>query len=191
MIFLLYQVAFPYYTRYMTTYVLGGGCFWCLDAVFRRIKGVKEVTSGYAGGTSKDPSYYQVASGSTGHAEVVQITFDEKVIPSQILLDIYFTLHDPTTLNRQGADIGTQYRSIMLYSDDNQKHEFVAAIKRAATLWGNTIVTEVQSLDVFYPAEPEHQDYFNKNPEQGYCQIVITPKLSKVRSHYKQWFLSA
>lgn len=177
------------YNGIMTTYTLGGGCFWCLDAVFRRIRGVNEVTSGYAGGNVTDPTYYQVAAGDTGHAEVVQVTFDETIIPGETLLDIYFTLHDPTTLNRQGADRGTQYRSIMLYGDDQQKSVFQAAIARAAKIWDNPIITELKQLDVFYPAESEHQDYFNKHPEQGYCQIVIEPKIAKVRNHYKEWFL--
>lgn len=173
----------------MTTYVLGGGCFWCLDAVFRRVKGVQSVVSGYAGGTHANPSYYDVATGTTGHAEVVQVTFDEAIIPAETLLDIYFTLHDPTTLNRQGADTGPQYRSIMLYADDAQKAAFQAAANRAADIWDDPIVTRIEPLDTFYPAEPEHQDYFTNHPEQGYCQIVIAPKISKVRHRYKQWFL--
>lgn len=174
----------------MTTYVLGGGCFWCLDAIYRRIKGVTEVTSGYAGGFSSDPTYYEVASGKTGHAEVVKVTFDEAVIPAETFLDIFFTLHDPTTLDRQGADEGTQYRSIMLYLDNDQKAEFEAAKERAGQHWDNSIVTHIEPLTAFYTAEPEHQDYFTNNPSNGYCSVVINPKMSKVRAAYSDWFLS-
>lgn len=172
----------------MTTYVLGGGCFWCLDAVFRRIKGVTSVTSGYAGGDVDNPTYYQVSGGATGHAEVVEVTFDETVIPADTILDIYFSLHDPTTSNRQGADVGPQYRSIMLYNDDTQKTLFEAARERAAMLWDKPLVTEIKPIEVFYPAEVEHQDYFNKNPQAGYCQVVINPKVTKMRNHFKEWF---
>lgn len=172
----------------MTTYVLGGGCFWCLDALYRRIKGVAKVVSGYAGGTTTDqPSYYDVASGRTGHAEVVRVIFDETVIPPEVILDIFFAFHDPTTLNRQGADEGTQYRSIMLYDDNEQREIFETALDRAQKVWEDPIVTEVKPLDIFYPAEEEHQDYFNKNPEAGYCQIVIAPKLTKTRQQFSQW----
>lgn len=173
----------------MTTYTLGGGCFWCLDAVFRRINGVVEVMSGYAGGESSDPTYYQVASGKTGHAEVVQVTFDESTVSSQAVLDIFFTLHDPTTRNRQGADEGSQYRSILLYVDEQQQIAFTEAVKRAQAIWDDPIVTELAQLDMFYPAEPEHQDYFNKNPANGYCSIVINPKLIKVRKKFTDLFL--
>ena len=172
----------------MTTYVLGGGCFWCLDALYRRIKGVTKVISGYAGGTTTDqPSYYDVASGHTGHAEVVRVTFDETIIASDVILDIFFAFHNPTTLNRQGADEGTQYRSIMLYANDDQKALFQAALNRARKIWDDPIVTEIKPLNTFYPAEEEHQDYFSKNPEAGYCQIVIAPKLTKMRHHFSQW----
>ena len=174
----------------MTTYVLGGGCFWCLDAVFRRIRGVTDVVSGYAGGSTNSPTYYQVASGNTGHAEVVQVTFDEAVLPTETLLDIFFTLHDPTTLNRQGADEGTSYRSIMLYSDNDQQNEFNAAIQRAKTIWDDPIVTQVEKLETFYAAEPEHQDYFAHNPANGYCSVVIMPKISKVRASYQEYFIA-
>ena len=174
----------------MTTYVLGGGCFWCLDAVFRRVRGVTSVVSGYAGGETDTPTYYKVASGKTGHAEVVQVTFDETILPADTLLDIFFTLHDPTTPNRQGADEGTQYRSIMLYADNDQYGEFTAAIRRASTLWNDPIVTQVEQLETFYAAEPEHQDYFANNPANGYCSIVIIPKISKVRAKYQDYFIS-
>jgi peptide-methionine (S)-S-oxide reductase len=172
----------------MTTYVIAGGCFWCLDAVYRRLKGVTEVVSGYNGGKVPDPSYEEVSSGETGHAEVVQITFDESVIPSDIILDLFFLIHDPTTLNRQGADVGTQYRSAMYYIDDTQKVIFEAAAERAKTHWDAPFTTELEKLDVFYPAEDYHQDYFNKNPGNGYCSIVITPKIIKARSAYTSWF---
>ncbi len=174
----------------MTTYILGGGCFWCLDAVFRRIRGVHEVVSGYAGGTSKDPTYYDVASGATGHAEVVRITFDDAIILPETLLSIFFTLHDPTTPNRQGADVGTQYRSIMLYSDAAQKTAFETARQRASSLWNDPIVTEIAPLTTFYPAEPEHQDYFSHNPANGYCSVVISPKIAKVRHSYAEYFVT-
>lgn len=175
----------------MTTYILGGGCFWCLDAVFRRLKGVAQIASGYAGGDLKNPTYYQVASGNTGHAEVIELTFDETIIPRETILDIFFSLHDPTTLNRQGADVGTEYRSIMLYSDGAQKQDFEAAHERAAMIWDKPLVTEIRPLQTFYSAEPEHQDYFNKNPEAGYCTVVINPKVTKIRQHFKEWFQPA
>jgi peptide-methionine (S)-S-oxide reductase len=172
----------------MTTYVIGGGCFWCLDAVYRRIQGVVRVESGYAGGTTDSPTYEQVAFGDTGHAEVVRITFDESIIPSDVILDIYFTIHDPTTLDRQGADVGTQYRSIMLFQNDSQHQAFEAAKTRAQAVWDDPIVTEIAPLEKFYLAEDEHQDYFNKHPEAGYCQIVIAPKVIKARHAYREWF---
>lgn len=172
----------------MTTYVLAGGCFWCLDAVYRGLKGVTKVVSGYAGGQTLDPNYYQVASGETGHAEAVEITFDDEIIPKDVILDLFFLIHDPTTLNRQGADVGTQYRSAMYYVDDKQMKEFEAAALRAPEHWDGKIVTEITDLETFYPAEDEHQDYFNKNPGNGYCSIVIAPKIVKARSAYKQWF---
>ena len=175
----------------MTTYVLAGGCFWCLDAVYRRLKGVTEVVSGYAGGETSDPSYEAVSTGDTGHAEVVQITFDESIIPSEVILDLFFLIHDPTTLNRQGNDIGTQYRSAMYYSDDGQKVAFEAAEERAKEHWDAPLTTELAKLKVFYPAEDYHQDYFNKNPGNGYCSIVIAPKIVKARAEYTKWFKEA
>lgn len=172
----------------MTTYVLAGGCFWCLDAIYRRLKGVTSVLSGYAGGGTDNPTYYEVATGETGHAEVVEITFDEKIISSDVILDLFFLIHDPTTLNRQGADVGTQYRSDMFYADDTQKKSFEDAIERAKTHWDDPIVTKLTKLDMFYVAEDEHQDYFNNNPGNGYCSVVITPKIIKARSAYAEWF---
>lgn len=171
----------------MTSFVLGGGCFWCLDAVYQQIKGVTKVESGYAGGEGP-ANYYRVASGTTGYAEVVRVTFDESVIPAETILDLYFVMHDPTTLNRQGADEGTQYRSVMFYENDEQQRLFQAALERAQKLWDDPVVTEITPLEKFYIAEDEHQDYFRKNPEAGYCSVVIAPKVVKVRSHFKQWF---
>jgi peptide-methionine (S)-S-oxide reductase len=171
----------------MTSFILGGGCFWCLDAVYRQIKGVTKVESGYAGGEGI-PNYYRVATGKTGYAEVVRVTFDEAIIPADTILDLYFVMHDPTTLNRQGADEGTQYRSAMFYQDEAQQKEFQAALERAQKLWDSPIVTEIVPLEKFHVAEDEHQDYFRKNPESGYCSIVIEPKVVKVRSQFRQWF---
>jgi len=172
----------------MTTFVLGGGCFWCLDAVFRKLKGVTSSECGYAGGETPSPNYYQVASGRTGHAEVVRVTFDESIIPVETLLGIYFLIHNPTTLNQQGADVGTEYRSIMLFENETQRQAFSSAIATAQTIWDDPIVTELKPLETFFLAEKEHQDYFAKNPETGYCSIVIEPKISKARHEYKQWF---
>jgi peptide-methionine (S)-S-oxide reductase len=171
----------------MTTYVLGGGCFWCLDAIYAQLRGVTKVESGYAGGEGV-PTYWRVVSGRTGHAEVTRVTFDETIIPSDVILDIFFLIHDPTSLNRQGADEGTQYRSTMMYLDDTQKSAYQSALKRAQTLWDSPIVTEIVPLDTFYLAEPDHQDYYNQNSETGYCQIVIEPKISKTRQSYNKWF---
>jgi peptide-methionine (S)-S-oxide reductase len=159
-----------------------------LDAVFRRLKGVQTVECGYAGGETESPTYEQVSTGTTGHAEVVRMTFDETVIPVETILAIYFLIHNPTTLNRQGADVGTQYRSIMLYVDDVQQRAFTTALDQAKTIWDDTIVTELQPLDTFYVAEDEHQDYFSKNPESGYCSIIIAPKITKARQAYTKWF---
>ena len=174
----------------MTTYTLAGGCFWCLDAVFRRLKGVEKSVCGYVGGEEKDADYYRVASGKTKHAEAVQITFDEGVIPKETILDIFFLIHDPTSLNKQGADEGPQYRSAMFYESDKQKAEFESAARQAQENWDKPIVTEITSLPVFYEAEPEHQDYFSKNPASGYCNVVIAPKVIKARQEYSKWFMA-
>lgn len=168
----------------MTTFVLGGGCFWCLDSAFTQFRGVTDVTCGYTGGQKVNPTYEQVCDGNTGHAEVVSISFDESVISSQEILDIFFTLHDPTQLNRQGNDIGTQYRSSMFYSDQTQREVFAQAIERGKELWGSGIVTEISELGEFYPAEDYHQDFFANNPTQGYCVAVVAPKVSKVRAKF-------
>lgn len=172
----------------MTTYTLAGGCFWCLDAVFRRLKGVESSIVGYAGGSAVDANYYKVASGETGHAESVQVTFDESVIPKETILDMFFLIHDPTTKDRQGNDVGPQYRSAMFYEDEKQKRDFEAAIERAKTHWVDPIVTELVPLEKFYEAEPEHQDYFNNNPTNPYCSVVISPKIVKARREYAKWF---
>lgn len=172
----------------MTTYVLAGGCFWCLDAVFQRLKGVESSVCGYAGGGGADADYHRVASGKTGHAESVQVTFDESVLPKEDLLDIFFLIHNPTTLNQQGADKGPQYRSDMFYADDSQKADFEAAIARAQSHWDDPIVTKLTPLDTFYEAEPEHQDYFSNNPANPYCSVVIDPKIVKARKEYSHYF---
>jgi peptide-methionine (S)-S-oxide reductase len=168
------------------TAVLAGGCFWCLEAVYNELRGVEHVISGYAGGSVAFPSYEHVCSGRTGHAEVVQITFDPDVISYRELLEVFFTIHDPTTLNRQGADVGTQYRSAIFYTSPEQERTArdVIAQQTAVGLWSAPIVTEVAPLDKFYPAEAYHQNYFERNPYQPYCQIVIAPKVAKARQKY-------
>jgi peptide-methionine (S)-S-oxide reductase len=165
---------------------LGGGCFWCLDAVFRQLRGVEKVESGYAGGTQPDPTYRDVCSGTTGHAEVVQVTFDPSEIAYRDLLGVFFSIHDPTTVDRQGADVGTQYRSIVLYHSDEQRAtaEQVMNELKDQQVWDDPIVTEIEPLATFYPAETYHQDYFANNPRQPYCQAVIAPKVSKFRKAY-------
>lgn len=165
---------------------LGGGCFWCLEAVFDQLQGVEDVVSGYSGGHLQAPSYELVCSGATGHAEVVQVTFDPAVISYREILEVFFTIHDPTTLNRQGADAGTQYRSAIFHHSAEQKSvaEQVIAGVNAAGLWGKPIVTEVTAFQAFYPAEAYHQEYFARNPSQGYCQFVIAPKVAKFRKKY-------
>ena len=168
------------------TATLGGGCFWCLDAVFRQLRGVERVESGYAGGTVKNPSYREVCGGRTGHAEVVQITFDPTVISYADLLRVFFSIHDPTTLNRQGNDIGTQYRSVILYHSPEQQRTAQEVMREVAAegVWTAPIVTELVPLSAYYPAEEYHQDYFARNPDQGYCQAVIAPKVSKFRKQH-------
>ncbi len=167
--------------------VLGGGCFWCLDAAYRRVKGVESVVSGYTGGHWPDPTYERVCGGTTGHAEVVKVDFDPAVLSLETILEIFWTLHDPTTLNRQGNDAGTQYRSIILFNSAKQEELVRESIEQTAKkLWGDKITTEVVPLEKFYPAEDYHQDYFNKNPEQGYCQVIINPKLAKLTKKFAQ-----
>ncbi len=159
---------------------LAGGCFWCTESVFIRVPGVLKSVSGYANGTKDHPTYQQVCTGTTGHAEVVQITFDPAVLKLEALLDLFFQAHDPTTLNRQGGDSGTQYRSGIYYTDEAQKLAAGAAMARAQARFTPSIVTEIQPLAAFWPAEDYHQDYFNKNPDQAYCRAVIPPKLKKL-----------
>lgn len=168
----------------MQTFVLGGGCFWCLDAVYQNVRGVQSVVSGYAGGARPNPSYEQVCTGATGHAEVVAVTFDETVLPAEVVLDMFFVMHDPTQLNRQGNDVGTQYRSVMFFEDVSQQQMFEEARDRAERLWSGNIVTEISPLPEFYAAEEYHQNFFAKNPNQGYCLAVAAPKVSKVRSSF-------
>lgn len=167
---------------------LGGGCFWCTEAVFDDLKGVEKVESGYSGGTIPNPSYRAVCTGTTGHAEVVNVTFDPGIISFKEILDVFFTVHDPTTLNRQGADIGTQYRSAIFYHDAGQKRVAEEEIKEigAAKIWDGPIVTEVVPFTEFYKAEGYHQSYFAENPDQPYCRIVIAPKVAKFRDHYRE-----
>ncbi len=173
----------------MNTYVLAGGCFWCLDAAYRVLRGVSSVVSGYIGGDSAHPSYEQVCTGTTGHAEAVAVTFDPSVIPSDVILDAFFTMHDPRQLNRQGNDVGTQYRSAMFYRDEEQQALFEAARERAAETWGGAVVTEISPLGEFYDAEDYHQDFFAKNPTQGYCLAVAVPKVSKVRKSFAEYLI--
>ena len=168
----------------MTT--LGGGCFWCLEAVYDDLRGVTDVVSGYAGGHVPNPTYEQVCTKKTGHAEVVQVTFDPAQITFKEILEVFFTIHDPTTLNRQGNDVGPQYRSAVFYHDAEQKQVTEQVIQEieAANLWGAPVVTEVAPLDVFYPAEDYHQEYFQAHPDAMYCQLVIAPKVAKFRKKY-------
>lgn len=166
---------------------LGGGCFWCTEAAFLELRGVEKVESGYSGGSVPNPTYEQVCSGATGHAEVVQITFNRNAISLKEILGVFFTIHDPTTLNRQGADVGTQYRSIIIYHNKAQKEIAEQVIKELdkSKVWNRPIVTQVVPFDAFYKAEAYHQDYFKQNPSQPYCQIVIAPKVAKLRKYYR------
>lgn len=164
-----------------------GGCFWCTEALFLEIKGVEKVVSGYIGGTVKNPSYREVSNGTTGHAEAIQITFDPKQVAYEDLLEMFFGTHDPTSLNRQGADVGTQYRSEVFYHSQEQKdktEKYIALLEKEK-LYDKPIVTKVSSATIFYPAEDYHQNYYNQNSGQGYCQMVIAPKLEKLRKYYK------
>lgn len=165
---------------------LAGGCFWCLEAAFADLKGVERVESGYAGGPVPNPTYEAVCTGRTGHAEVVQITFNPAVVSFRDLLHVFFTIHDPTTLNQQGGDVGTQYRSAVFYHSPEQQAEVARVIAElnAEKVWDDPIVTEVKPLEKFYPAEEYHRDYYRRNPNQGYCRAVIAPKVAKVRKLY-------
>ena len=165
---------------------LGGGCFWCLDPIFDALVGVKAVEVGYTGGSVADPSYQDVCSGTTGHAEVVQISFDPELIPFGAVLDIFFSVHDPTTPNRQGADVGPQYRSAIFYHSEEQRQIAEDVIRKieADGVWDAPVVTEITQFSMFYPAEAHHQNYFLNNPNQGYCQAVINPKVAKFQKRY-------
>ena len=171
----------------MTTFVVAGGCFWCLDAVYRTLNGVSDVVSGYTGGTKENPTYEEVCTGTTGQAEAVKVVFDETVIPAEVILDVFFTLHDPRQLNRQGNDVGTQYRSAMFFDGDEQKELFQASIDRANEYWGGGLVTTLEPLGAFYDAEEYHQNFFARNPGQGYCLAVAVPKVNKVRASFASY----
>jgi peptide-methionine (S)-S-oxide reductase len=167
---------------------LGGGCFWCLDAIYADLIGVEKVESGYSGGNKGNPNYQEVSSGNTGHAEVVQITFDPSLITYEDVLKIFFTFHDPTTVNRQGADVGSQYRSVILYYHESQRASAERIIDEITTekIWSDPIVTQILPYEQFFIAEEYHQDYFKRNPNQGYCQVVIAPKVTKFRKLYTE-----
>ena len=167
--------------------ILGGGCFWCVEAVFQKLKGVESVVSGYAGGTVSNPTYKEICSGTTGHAEVVKITFDRRKISYTDLLDVFWHTHNPTTLNRQGADVGTQYRSVIFYHDEEQRLKSIQSKKQTeeSGLWPDPIVTEISPAPTFYPAESYHQNYYRSNPSQPYCVVVISPKLKKLQSVFQ------
>ena len=171
----------------MTSFVLGGGCFWCLDSTYMQFKGVTDVEVGYMGGAVANPSYEQVCDGNTGHVEVARVIFDEAVIPAEVILETFLTLDDPTQLNRQGNDVGTQYRSAMFYENEEQRVLFEAARDRAIDLWGSAIVTEIVPIETFWMGEEYHQDFFAKNPNQGYCNAVVAPKMAKVRAKFTQY----
>lgn len=166
------------------TIVLGGGCFWCVEAAYQLVKGVTKVESGYAGGKRPHPTYEQVSSHATGHAEVVQVTFDPDVVTLEQILDMFWTIHDPTTKDRQGNDVGPQYRSVILYASDAQKSAALKSKTEAQSYWDQHIVTEILPLEAFYPAEPEHQNFYRRNPAYGYCQVIINPKLAKLRAKF-------
>ena len=174
-------------TQTKETITLGGGCFWCTEAVFEQLKGVEKVESGYSGGTVPNPTYQRVCSGDTGHAEVSQITFDPKVISLKEILEVFFTVHNPTTLNQQGNDVGTQYRSVIFYRDAEQKTVAKQVIKEieAAKTWDGRIVTDVSPFKEFYKAEDYHQEYFRLHGQQPYCRVVIAPKVAKFREHFR------
>ena len=168
-------------------FTLAGGCFWCLDAVYRRVRGVLGVESGYTGGHTPDPDYESVCTGTTGHAEAVRVRFDAAVVPAEVIMDLFFTGHDPTSLNRQGADVGTQYRSAVFAQDEAEADFLRAQISRAQELFDRPIVTTVEPAGPWHPAEPVHQDFYARQPFNGYCRVVIDPKLAKVRQRYAAW----
>lgn len=171
----------------MTEFVLAGGCFWCLDSSYSQFKGVIDVVCGYAGGHKENPTYEEVCGEGTGHAEVAKVIFDEAVIPASVILELYFTMHDPRQLNRQGNDIGTSYRSAMFYQGEEQKKLFEEALARAGEMWDGEIVTTLQPLEIFWDAEDYHQDYFAKNPGNAYCQTVVSGKMAKTRAAFTEY----
>lgn len=169
---------------------LGGGCFWCIEAVFQQLRGVEKVISGYMGGRIPNPTYDDVCSGLSGHAEVARIIFDPAQISLQLLLEVFWTVHDPTTLNRQGNDVGTQYRSVIFYENEGQKEIALDSIKTVAShLWEQQIVTEIEMASEFYVAEDYHQDFYLENPNYGYCQVIINPKLTKFRTKFADYLI--
>ncbi|HEY6736901.1 MAG TPA: peptide-methionine (S)-S-oxide reductase MsrA [Candidatus Saccharimonadia bacterium] len=171
--------------------VLGGGCFWCLEAAYQMVRGITNVVPGYAGGHTTDPDYWKVASKTTGHAEVVRLEFDPAIISFADILHIFWAIHDPTTPDRQGNDVGPEYRSLILYGSDAQRAAAEASRAEAQALWPDPIVTEIKPLEHFYEAEEEHHNYFKKHPNQAYCQVVINPKLAKLRAKFADRLLSA
>jgi len=171
----------------MMSFVLGGGCFWCLDSSFMQFRGISDVEVGYSGGHVENPSYEAVCGEGTGHAEVARVIFDEAIIPADVVLDIFFTLHDPTQLNRQGNDIGTSYRSCMFYEGAEQKVLFEQALERAKQVWGDAIVTQLLPLEKFWMGETYHQDFFAKNPDQAYCNMVVKPKMAKTAKAFASY----
>ena len=172
-------------TNETTRATLGGGCFWCIEAALKELSGVESVTSGYAGGNTADPTYRQVCSGETGHAEVVQVVYDPEELSYADLLEVFFAVHDPTTKDRQGPDVGSQYRSIVLYHDEQQHREAEAFIEELADVYQDPIVTELEPLETFYEAEPYHQDYFENNPNEAYCRVNVAPKVQKVKEKFR------
>ncbi|MEX3609717.1 peptide-methionine (S)-S-oxide reductase MsrA [Rothia sp. LK2588] len=171
----------------MQEFIVGSGCFWCIDTVFRQLKGISASVCGYAGGDTENPTYREVCSGTTGHIEVVKVTFDENIIPAETVLDVFFTSHNPTTWDRQGADVGSQYRSVLFYQNEEQRELFEAAKERAQQWWDDPIVTVIEPAPRFWEAEPIHQDFYANNPFSGYCQAIINPKLSHARRQYSQY----
>jgi peptide-methionine (S)-S-oxide reductase len=171
----------------MTEFVLAGGCFWCLDSSYSQFKGVIDVVCGYAGGHKENPTYEEVCGEGTGHAEVAKVIFDENIISAEVILDLYFTVHDPRQLNRQGNDIGSSYRSAMFYQGEEQKALFEKALEKAAEMWDGPIVTTLQPLEIFWDAEEYHQDYFAKNPGNAYCQTVVSGKMAKTRASFTEY----
>jgi len=170
----------------LQTATVAGGCFWCTEAVFKQIEGVESITSGYAGGHVEDPSYEAVCSGDTGHAECVQVEYDPEVIDYEDVLTVFFATHNPTTKNRQGPDVGSQYRSAVFYHDEAQREAAEALVEDLGSQYSDPIVTEIEPLDTFYPAEEYHQDYYERNPDQGYCAVNIDPKLKKLNEQFRE-----